>query len=221
MSKIDRTLPKGKWQFDEDVTNVFDNMLERSIPEYKTMRALVGDLVYYYSDHATTIIDIGCSNGTGIADMKERNTNNCDYVGYEISKPMVDVAREKFKKLFSGPLFPKGTGGLLPKYDEALKRKQASVEEGLPISKPKKAKAPDAVMTGRKDTGKSQTVKANKTDKKPKTFAEAFKAAKGQKTFTFKGKSYARVTKDELEKRGFKSLRAYLNAQKTTRVAKK
>lgn len=96
MSKIDRTLPKGKWQFDEDVTNVFDNMLERSIPEYKTMRALVGDLVYYYSDHATTIIDIGCSNGTGIADMKERNTNNCDYVGYEISKPMVDVAREKF-----------------------------------------------------------------------------------------------------------------------------
>ena len=33
-----------------------------------------------------TVIDIGCSNGTGIADMKERNTNNCDYVGYEISK---------------------------------------------------------------------------------------------------------------------------------------
>ena len=58
-------------------------------------------------------------------------------------------------------------------------------------------------------------------DKKPKSFAEAFKAAKGQKTFTFKGKSYARVTKDELESRGFKSLRAYLNAQKTTKVAKK
>jgi hypothetical protein len=45
--------------------------------------------------------------------------------------------------------------------------------------------------------------------------------AKGQKTFTYKGKSYARVTKDEMEKAGFKSLRAYLNAQKTTRVAKK
>ena len=129
--------------------------------------------------------------------------------------------REKFKKLFTGPLFPKGTGGLFPKYDKGLKRKQASVEEGLPISKPKKAKAPDAVMTGPKDIGKSQTVKADKTDKKPKSFAEAFKAAKGQKTFSFKGKSYARVTKDEMEKRGFKSLRAYLNAQKTTRVAKK
>ena len=57
--------------------------------------------------------------------------------------------------------------------------------------------------------------------KKFKTFSEAFKMAKGQKTFTFKGKSYARVTKDELDKKGFKSLRAYLNSMKGTRVAKK
>ena len=129
--------------------------------------------------------------------------------------------REKLKKLFSGPLFPKGTGGLFPKYDEGLKRKQANVELDLPVSKPRKAKAPDAVMTGPKSSGDKKTVKADKTDKKPKSFAEAFKAAKGQKTFTFKGKSYARVTKEEMEKAGFKSLRAYLNDQKKTRTAKK
>ena len=45
--------------------------------------------------------------------------------------------------------------------------------------------------------------------------------AKGQKTFTYKGKSYARVTKDEIEKAGFKSLKAYLNDQKRTRIAKR
>ena len=122
------------------------------------------------------------------------------------------------KSIFSGPLFPKGTGGLFPKYDAALKKKQANVEAELPTSKVSKAKAPDAVLTVPKSSGNKKTVKA---DKKPKSFDEAFKMAKGQKTFTFKGKSYARVTKDELEKRGFKSLRAYLNAQKTTRVAKK
>ena len=43
--------------------------------------------------------------------------------------------RGKLKKLFSEPLFPKGTGGILPKYDKALKRKQANVEMGLPKSK--------------------------------------------------------------------------------------
>ena len=124
----------------------------------------------------------------------------------------------KRKSIFSGPLFPKGTGGLLPKYDAALKKKQANVEADLPTSKVSTAKAPDAVLTGPKVSRKTKTVKA---DKKPKSFAEAFKAAKGQKTFSFKGKSYARVTKDELENRGFKSLRAYLNAQKSTRTAKK
>ena len=118
------------------------------------------------------------------------------------------------KSIFSGPLFPKGTAGLFPKYDKALERKKIASLEDAAITKSTKAK--------------SQTVESPKTtkaktngDKKPKSFSEAFKAAKGQKTFTFKGKSYARVTKDELKNRGFKSLRAYLNAQKTTRVAKK
>ena len=122
------------------------------------------------------------------------------------------------KSIFSGPLFPKGTGGLFPKYDAALKKKQANVEAELPTTKGSTAKPPDAVLTGPKVSRKTKTVKA---DKKPKSFDEAFKMAKGQKTFTYKGKSYARVTKDEMEKAGFKSLRAYLNAQKTTRVAKK
>ena len=132
-------------------------------------------------------------------------------------KDMLGSSKPK-KSIFSGPLFPKGTGGLFPKYDAALKKKQANVEAELPTSKVSTDKAPDAVLTGPKVSRKTKTVKA---DKKPKSFDEAFKAAKGQKTFTFKGKSYARVTKDEMEKRGFKSLRAYLNAQKTTRVAKK
>ena len=43
--------------------------------------------------------------------------------------------RGKLKKLFSQPLFPKGTGGLLPKYDASLKKKQADVEMELPKSK--------------------------------------------------------------------------------------
>ena len=100
------------------------------------------------------------------------------------------------------------------------KKKLASIDDAM-IVKPAKPKNPEQA------SNKSSTVKATSTksktngDKKPKSFAEAFKAAKGQKTFTFKGKSYARVTKDEMEKAGFKSLRAYLNAQKTTRVAKK
>jgi hypothetical protein len=129
--------------------------------------------------------------------------------------------RSKLKKLFSGPLFPKGTGGLFPKYDKAQeKKKLASIDDAM-IVKPAKPKNPEQASNKPSPVRTTSTKSKTNGDKKPKSFAEAFKAAKGQKTFTFKGKSYARVTKDELEKRGFKSLRAYLNAQKTTRVAKR
>ena len=129
--------------------------------------------------------------------------------------------RGVLKKIFSGPLFPKGTGGVLPKYDKAQeKKKLASIEDAM-IVKPAKPKNPERASNKPSPVKTTSTKSKTNGDKKPKSFAEAFKMAKGQKTFTFKGKSYARVTKDELEKRGFKSLRAYLNAQKTTRVAKK
>ena len=129
--------------------------------------------------------------------------------------------RSKLKKLFSGPLFPKGTGGLFPKYDKAQeKKKLASIDDAM-IVKPAKPKNPEQASNKPSPVKTTSTKSKTNGDKKPKSFAEAFKMAKGQKTFTFKGKAYARVTNDELEKRGFKSLRAYLNAQKTTRVAKK
>ena len=135
-------------------------------------------------------------------------------------KDMLGKSKPK-KSIFSGPLFPKGTGGLFPKYDAALKKKQANVEAELPTSKVNTAGGFTTVKKPEKNLEKPGTAKTKKTDKKPKSFDEAFKMAKGQKTFTYKGKSYARVTKDEMEKAGFKSLRAYLNAQKTTRVAKR
>ena len=128
--------------------------------------------------------------------------------------------RGKLKKLFSGPLFPKGTGGLFPKYDEALKKKQANVEIDMPTVKSKTASTKN-VGVSLHGGAKKKTKTADTNDKKPKSFDEAFKMAKGQKTFTYKGKSYARVTKDEIEKAGFKSLRAYLNAPKRTKVAKR
>ena len=38
MSNIDNVVPKEKWEFDENVANCFENMLERSIPNYNFMR---------------------------------------------------------------------------------------------------------------------------------------------------------------------------------------
>ena len=53
---------------------------------------------------------------------------------------------------------------------------------------------------------------------KPKSFGEAFKKARKSKgpnsTFTYKGKKYSTVTKDQIKKAGFTNLRDYLNSKK-------
>ena len=93
----DRTLPNGKWDFDDKVTEVFDDMLERSIPQYDIMRQAVTSLVKTFIKDGDTILDIGCSNGTGMEYLVKAFGGNCSYVGLEISEPMLRQASKRFE----------------------------------------------------------------------------------------------------------------------------
>lgn len=100
MRKEDKniTVNMGKWEFNEDVSQVFDEMLERSIPSYNRMRYLITNIV---TEHIrknnlthTTILDLGCSTGEQIYELNRHlKTNN--YIGLECSKPMLREARKK------------------------------------------------------------------------------------------------------------------------------
>ena len=69
--------------------------------------------------------------------------------------------RGKLKKLFSGPLFPKGTGGIFPKYDESLKKKQANVEVEMPKAKSKVTSKSSGVNIHSGASKKTKTADAN------------------------------------------------------------
>ena len=89
--------PRGsKWEFDDSVTNVFDDMLERSIPDYKNMRDLVHKLTIKYAKQGTIIMDLGCSTGGAIEQAVKELKNN-QFIGIEVSKSMREQARENFK----------------------------------------------------------------------------------------------------------------------------
>ena len=116
----------------------------------------------------------------------------------------------RLKKLFSQPLFPKGTGGIFPKYDKALKKKQIeSLEDDL-------VGTTSAVGTKRSP----RAAGAEKMKPTIKSFSQAFQEAReaGKKSFTYDGKKFAAVTKKEVENKGFDSLRDYLNDQFKTRI---
>jgi tRNA (cmo5U34)-methyltransferase len=88
-----------RWRFDWDVTEVFENMLARSIPEYGTMRALVFDLGASLVQPGTTIFDLGCSKGDALAPFVRRFGNANRYVGAELSEAMLEAARCRFAAL--------------------------------------------------------------------------------------------------------------------------
>jgi len=93
---IDETMPDGSWKFDNSVTTVFDNMLERSIPQYNVMRDLTFDLVCKYQKDNTDIVDLGCSRGDAIAKVLEKFGAYNHYIGVDVSEPMLVAARERF-----------------------------------------------------------------------------------------------------------------------------
>ena len=93
----DEVIKEGKWTFDEEVTHVFDNMLERSIPNYETMRDLIASIGFHYVQPKTSIIDIGCSNGLSIQPFIRHFGVYNTYKLIDISKPMLQACRERYK----------------------------------------------------------------------------------------------------------------------------
>ena len=95
----DNVMPDGKWKFNKEVADCFDEMLERSIPQYELMRELVKRIGFHYAKPGTCIVDIGCSNGRAIEPFVREYGENCDFLMMDVSEPMLEKCREKFGNL--------------------------------------------------------------------------------------------------------------------------
>lgn len=93
--KKDQTMPEGPWEFDQGVTEAFDDMLTRSIPNIEDMRRGVTALATSFLPEGGMVLDIGCSRGSALAHVIEKRPD-VSAIGVEISKPMIDAARDRF-----------------------------------------------------------------------------------------------------------------------------
>jgi tRNA (cmo5U34)-methyltransferase len=93
----DATMPESTWQFNDEVTHVFDDMLQRSIPQYDVMRRTVFELASAYVQPNTAVIDLGCSRGEALAPFVSHFGAHNRFVGVEVSDPMLTAARERFE----------------------------------------------------------------------------------------------------------------------------
>lgn len=94
----DEILAGQEWSFNEDVANVFDDMLGRSIPGYENMRENVIRMIAPIISNGGHVLDIGCSHGEMIAKLiKELGSSMyVNYVGVDSSTAMVRKARKRF-----------------------------------------------------------------------------------------------------------------------------
>jgi len=92
-------LPDGAWQFDDAVTECFDDMLQRSIPQYQVMRDLCFAIGKRFQQDKTDIVDLGASRGEAVAPfIREFGALN-HFVLAEISEPMTAVLEQRFAGL--------------------------------------------------------------------------------------------------------------------------
>lgn len=94
----DEVVPEGRWEFGADVTDAFDDMLARSIPDHDTMRAMVADYACRLLRPGDAVLDLGASRGEAIASVlaSERCPNPVSAVAVEVSAPMRDALAARF-----------------------------------------------------------------------------------------------------------------------------
>ena len=85
-----------KFEFDEAVASVFDDMLNRSIPFYNEVQDLIIDFIALNAKDKSRLIDLGSSTGKFLINLN-RKVKNLDLIGIDNSKPMLKQAQNKAK----------------------------------------------------------------------------------------------------------------------------
>ncbi|MDF7667640.1 carboxy-S-adenosyl-L-methionine synthase CmoA [Orbaceae bacterium ESL0727] len=81
----------GDWTFDEKVAEVFPDMVQRSVPGYANIIAMIGMLASRFVKANTTIYDLGCSLGAATLSIRRQITEeNCQIIAVDNSEPMIE-----------------------------------------------------------------------------------------------------------------------------------
>ena len=86
----------GDFVFDEKVANVFEDMINRSVPGYSTIIAMIGVLAERYYQENTTIYDLGCSlGGATFAAAYQVSCSDYSIVAVDNSPAMIDKLQHR------------------------------------------------------------------------------------------------------------------------------
>ncbi len=84
--------PVGDFAFDASVAEVFDDMLQRSVPFYIEQQRMIVEIASTFWLPGTHVFDLGCSTATTLIQLAQALERSARLVGYDNSKPMLSKA---------------------------------------------------------------------------------------------------------------------------------
>ena len=84
-----------KFEFDEAVASVFDDMLSRSVPFYDEVRKLVIALILTEEAEGKKVLDLGSSTAKFLLDLHSKMQTGMNLKGLDNSQAMLDRAEQK------------------------------------------------------------------------------------------------------------------------------
>lgn len=84
-----------KFEFDEAVASVFDDMLSRSVPFYDEVRKLVISLILAEQADGKKVLDLGSSTAKFLLDLHSKMDTKMQLKGLDNSQAMLDRAEQK------------------------------------------------------------------------------------------------------------------------------
>ncbi|MEN8198715.1 MAG: carboxy-S-adenosyl-L-methionine synthase CmoA [Thermodesulfobacteriota bacterium] len=87
--------------FDDRVAQVFDDMLDRSVPHYEEVIRSIARILDAHLEEKEQVVDLGCATGTTLLQLSRiLEDKGLSYLGIDNSRAMLDKARLK-AELFS------------------------------------------------------------------------------------------------------------------------
>lgn len=87
-----------KFAFNENVADVFSDMLNRSIPGYAAILNQIGIFADHFSKDGTNIYDLGCSLGAASLSVKRNIRNDCHIIAVDNSDAMVERCKKSLER---------------------------------------------------------------------------------------------------------------------------
>ncbi len=86
------------FKFGASVANVFDDMINRSVPFYGEIQRMMAEQAADYAKAETDVYDLGCATGTTLINMNNTIAENIRFIGVDDSPEMLAKCRNRLNE---------------------------------------------------------------------------------------------------------------------------